>query len=486
VASEKRFITALPNNRFAACKPDAEEHMTPAHLEAFEAKMRQADLPREIIDTFGDYYRQLVNGETGLINDAEIQPVADGEIPPLEALEDYVPAGAQVLPRSVMIVLNGGLGTTMGLTRAKSLMRVKDGLTFLEIIVRQATRNRIRLALMNSFNTDRDTREALARIAPAQAPLMFMQHKYPKVLRDGLAPARWPADPELEWNPPGHGDVFMALWVSGTLDRLLEEGIRYALIRNVDNLGATMEEALLGYLAAENLPFMMEVALKTPSDVKGGHIARHRSGRLILREAAQCPPEQMAAFIDIARYRFFNTNNVWVNLEALRALIRQSGRVRLPIILNPKTLDPRDAQSPPVYQVETAMGAAIGLFEGAVAIRVPRTRFIPVKSTNELLAVRSDCYVFSDRQLLVPNPQRTVEEIQIRLDPAFFGHREMFNARIPAGGEPSLKDCRSLSVTGDVRFEPGVRLVGTVRITNNGRTQAVVPSGSVIEGDMVL
>jgi UTP--glucose-1-phosphate uridylyltransferase len=460
--------------------------MPQAHLEAFETKMRQAGLPREIIDTFGDYYRQLVNGENGLIGDAEIQPVADGEIPALEALEDYVPTGAETLPRAVMIVLNGGLGTTMGLTRAKSLMRVKDGLTFLEIIVRQAAHHRTRLALMNSFNTERDTREALARIAPAQAPLMFMQHKYPKVLRDGLAPARWPADPELEWNPPGHGDVFMALWVSGTLERLLDEGIRYALIRNVDNLGASMDEALLGYLAAENLPFIMEVALKTPSDVKGGHIARHRSGRLILREAAQCPPEQMDAFSDIARYRFFNTNNVWVNLEALRELIRQSGRVRLPIILNPKTLDPRDAQSPPVYQIETAMGAAIGLFEGAGAVRVPRTRFIPVKSTNELLAVRSDGYVFSDRQRLVPNPRRTLPEIQIRLDSTFFGHREKFNARIPPGGEPSLKDCRSLAVTGDVRFEPGVRLVGTVRITNNGRTQAVIPAGSVIEGDLVF
>ena len=460
--------------------------MPEAHLEAFEAKMRQAGLPREIIDTFGDYYRQLVQGESGLISDAEIQPVAEEDIPAFEALADYGPAGVRARPRSVMIVLNGGLGTTMGLTRAKSLMRVKDGLTFLEIIVRQAAGDATRLALMNSFNTDRDTREAIARIGPARAPLMFMQHKYPKVLRDGLVPAEWPPDPELEWSPPGHGDVFMALWVSGTLEHLLDDGVRYALIRNVDNLGATMDEALLGYLAAENLPFMMEVAPKTPSDVKGGHIARHRNGRLILREAAQCPPSEMEAFTDIARYRFFNTNNIWINLEALEELIRRSGRVRLPIILNPKTVDPRDVQSPPVYQIETAMGAAIGLFEGAGAVRVPRTRFIPVKSTNDLLAVRSDCYVFSDGHRLVPNPRRPLPDIQIRLDPAFFGHRDMFNDRIPVGGEPSLKDCRSLSVTGDVRFEPGVRLAGTVRITNNGRAQAVIPSGAVIEGDRVF
>ena len=460
--------------------------MPEAHLKAFEVKMAQADLPREIIETFGDYYRQLVNGETGLISDADIRPLASDEIASLDALDAYTETGNQALPHAVMIVLNGGLGTTMGLTRAKSLMRVKDGLTFLDIIVRQAARNQVRLALMNSFNTHRDTVAALEEIRPATAPLMFLQHKYPKVLRDGFAPAAWPADPELEWNPPGHGDVFMALWVSGTLQRLLDEGIRYALIRNVDNLGAAMNETLLGYFAARRLPFMMEVAPKTPSDVKGGHIARHRNGRLILRESAQCPPAQMAAFSDIARYRFFNTNNVWINLEYLKELIRRAGKVALPMILNPKTLDPRDPKSPPVFQVETAMGAALGLFDGAAAVQVPRARFIPVKSSNELLAVRSDCYEFSPRKRLIANPQRTLGTIKVRLDPPFFAHREQFNARIPVGQEPSLKDCESLTITGDVRFEANVRIVGRVTITNTGAKQAVIGAGTVIEGDLTF
>jgi UTP--glucose-1-phosphate uridylyltransferase len=460
--------------------------MAETHLVDFETKMRQAGLPRPIIETFSEYYLRLVRGETGLISDVDIRPVAADEIAAFDDLEAYAEAGTQALSRTVMVVLNGGLGTTMGLTRAKSLMRVKDGLTFLEIIVRQATRNRVRLALMNSFNTHQDTLAAVDAIGPASAPLMFLQHKYPKVLRAGLAPAAWPADPELEWNPPGHGDVFMALWVSGTLQGLLDEGIRYALIRNVDNLGAAMNENLLGYFAGQRLPFMMEVAPKTPSDVKGGHIAWHRSGRLILRESAQCPPAEMAAFTDIERYRFFNTNNVWVNLEYLKDLIQRTGRVSLPIILNPKTLDPRDPESPPVYQVETAMGAAIGLFDGAAAVQVPRSRFIPVKSSNELLAVRSDCFVFSPRERLIANPQRRLGSIAIRLDPKFFAHREQFNARIPVHGEPSLKDCEALTITGDVRFEPGVRLVGKVHITNTGDDQAVIRAGSVIEGDLVF
>ncbi len=460
--------------------------MPEARLRAFETRMARENLPREIIATFSDYYRQLVEGQTGLIPDDTIRPVAEEEIAAFEELGEYHQAGVQALPRAVMIVLNGGLGTTMGLTRAKSLMRVKDGLTFLEIIMRQATHNQVRLALMNSFNTDEDTRAALERIAPARMPLTFLQHKYPKVLQDSLAPAEWPADPHLEWNPPGHGDVFMALWVSGVLRRLLDEGIRYALIRNVDNLGATMNENLLGYFATRQLPFMMEVAVKTPSDVKGGHIARHRSGRLILRESAQCPAGEMDAFTDIRHYRFFNTNNIWVNIEALKTLIRRRGRVTLPMIRNPKTLDPRDPQSPSVYQIETAMGAAIGLFDGAAAVRVPRARFIPVKSSNELLAVRSDCYLFSPRQRLIPNPERTLDTIQIRLDPHFFAHREDFNARIPVGGEPSLKDCESLTVTGDVRFEPGVRILGRVAISNRGARQAVIPKEAVIAQDLVF
>ena len=458
--------------------------MPEEHLDAFIAKMDAAGLPRAVIDNFCDYYRQLASGETGLIRDADIAPVEPDEIAAFEDLEAYAAAGERAMPRAVMIVLNGGLGTTMGLTRAKSLMRVKDGLTFLEVIVRQATRNGVRLALMNSFSTHDDTLAKLAEIGPQTTPLTFVQHKYPKVRRDTLAPASRPDNPELEWNPPGHGDVYLALAVSGTLQRLLDEGVRYALIRNVYNLGASMNEALLGYFVEKRFPFMMEVARKTPSDVKGGHLARHRDGRLILRESAQCPETELDAFRDIDRYRFFNTNNIWLDLERLQALVSETGAPSLPIILNPKPLDPRDPESPGVYQIETAMGAAIGLFPGATAVRVPRARFVPVKSSNDLLAVRSDAYVFSPRQRLVENPERRRNTLKIRLDPTFFAHREPFNARIPVGGEPSLIDCESLEIVGDVRFEPGVRIVGRVSITNAGPEPAVIRRGTVVEGNL--
>ena len=110
----------------------------------------------------------------------------------------------------------------------------------------------------------------------------------------------------------------------------------------------------------QRLDFMMEVAERTPADMKGGHLARHRNGRLVLREIAQCPPEDLDAFKDIQRFRFFNTNNLWVNLALLQEHIARQKSIHLPMILNPKALDPRDAGSPPVYQVETAHNLLLG------------------------------------------------------------------------------------------------------------------------------
>lgn len=462
----------------------------PAHLREFVAKMAAAGLAPFVIETFARYYRRLATGESGLIGDADILPVERDELPDEAALAPFAPAGRKALSRSVQIVLNGGLGTSMGLRGPKSLLPVRPGLTFLAIILERSRADGSRLALMNSFNTQAETAAALARLAPEPQPLCFLQHRFPKVLQADLRPAVWPADPELEWNPPGHGDVYAALFASGTLDRLLADGVRYALIRNVDNLGAGMKPEILGYFAERDLPFLMEVAEKTPADVKGGHLARRRDdGRLILREAAQCPKAELSAFQDIRRYRFFNTNNIWMRLDVLREAIRKEGGIDLPMIVNPKTLDPRDETSPPVYQIETAMGAAISFFEGAAALRVPRSRFLPVKTCNDLLAVASDCFVLSPERGFVLNPERAAsgrdEVIRIRLDPRYYGKYDRFAERFPAG-PPSLIECDALAVEGDVRFEAGVRIRGAVTIKNRGGRPAVIPAGSLIDGDLEL
>lgn len=458
---------------------------TPAHLPAFQDKMKREGLAPIVIDTFAHYYEKVVTGETGMISDAEIEPVDPAAVPRLENLSEFSERGRAALGRTVRIILNGGLGTSMGLTGPKSLLEVRDGRTFLHILVEQASRFDVTLALMNSFSTDEDTRKALEAMGPDRMPLSFLQHKFPKILQDDLRPAEWPENPELEWNPPGHGDIYTALETSGMLDRLLDRGVTYAFISNSDNLGARLDLSLLGHFADGGYPFLMEVAERTPADVKGGHLARYPDGRLVLRESAQCPEDELDAFRDIDRYHFFNTNNLWVNLGYLKELIREKGAVRLPMIVNPKTLDPRDETSPPVFQVETAMGAAVSLFEGATAVRVPRARFFPVKKCNDLLAVRSDHFIYGKETGFALNPDRAGDRLDISLDGRFYKKVDQFDARFPEG-VPSLVDCEALTVTGDVRFGRDVRVTGRAEVVNPADEQRVVPDRTVISGKTTL
>ena len=202
-----------------------------------------------------------------------------------------------------------------------------------------------------------------------------------------------PADREKEWCPPGHGDIYTALVTSNMLELLLSEGYEYAFVSNSDNLGAELDLQILGYFAANRVPFLMEVADRTPADRKGGHLAQRPDGQLILRESAQCPPDEEAEFQDIKRYRYFNTNNLWINLRSLEHRLEEhQGVMPLPLIRNEKPVDPPNPETPRVYQLETAMGAAIAVFEGAQAMRVPRSRFAPVKKNSDLLVIMSDAY----------------------------------------------------------------------------------------------
>ena len=129
------------------------------------------------------------------------------------------------------------------------------------------------------------------------------------------------------------------------------------------------------------------------------------------------------------------------------------------MIRNRKTIDPRDLESAPEYQLMTAMGAAIAVFDTADAIRVPRTRFTPVKNTNDLLAVQSDRYLLNDKFQVVPNPKRKTDSIRIDLDPGYYCFIDRFENHFPFGA-PSLVDCESLKIEGDVRFGSQVTLKG--------------------------
>ena len=130
------------------------------------------------------------------------------------------------------------------------------------------------------------------------------------------------------------------------------------------------------------------------------------------------------------------------------------------------------------------MGAAVSLFDGAAAVCVPRDRFFPVKKCNDLLAVRSDRFVFSDKGKLVLNTDNRTDDIKIDLDSDYYKLIDDFNERFPDGA-PSLLACESLQVKGDVRFEGDVVLKGRVRIENAGASQAAV-ANTTMEGDVVL
>jgi UTP--glucose-1-phosphate uridylyltransferase len=221
----------------------------------------------------------------------------------------------------------------------------------------------------------------------------------------------------------------------------------------------------------------MEVFEGTEADRKGGHIARRRDGSgLVLREIAQTPDEDVDAFQDTDRHRFFNTNTLWVDLEALRGLLdERDGVLGLPMIVNRKTVDPSDSSSPAVLQLETAMGAAIGVFDGAAALHVPRARFAPVKTTNNLLVVRSDAYELADDWTVQLAPGRDTIPI-VELSDEFKLLRD-FEDRFPAG-PPSLIEAERLEVEGDVRFGRDVKVRGRVHIDG----PAEIPDGAVLEG----
>ena len=340
------------------------------------------------------------------------------------------------------------------------------------------------MVLMNSFSTQADSLAALQQYPELQGdiPLDFLQHKVPKVVQSDLSPAIWPADPELEWWPPGHGDIYTALVTSGMLESMLTAGYEYVFVSNADNLGAVIDTAILGYFARNSLPFMMEVADRTEADRKGGHLAKRPNGQLILRESAQCPEEDTYTFQDVSRHRYFNTNNLWINLSALRQrLARDNNVLELSMIRNSKTVDPTDSSSTPVFQLETAMGAAIAVFEKAGAVRVPRSRFAPVKTTSDLLSIRSDDYVLNEKFVVVPAEDRRVGPAIVSLDSNWFRFIGDLESRFPHGA-PSLIDCKKFTVSGEFWFGKNITLQGDVKMVNKTAQQVCVEDGAIISG----
>ena len=444
--------------------------------------MVAAGLDEVAIETFAHYYRLLEHGETGMIPEAAIEPVDMEALRDVEVSDDEA---ARALRTTAVIKLNGGLGTSMGMDRAKSLLCVRRGLSFLDIIARQVLHLRekydapLPLIFMNSFRTSEDTMAALARYEdlPTEGlPLEFLQNREPKLLAKDLSPVAWPKDPDLEWCPPGHGDLYTALRGTGLLDRLLEAGYERVFASNSDNLGAVPDPRVAGWFATSGAPFAIEAVRRTPSDRKGGHFARRRSdGRLVLRETAQTLPEDKEALADLDRHRFSSTNNLWFDIAAMKqALDVRGGILGLPLIRNEKTVDPGDDTTPKVIQIETAMGAAIEVFEDSRLIEVGRDRFVPVKTTNDLLVLRSDVYEIRPDFVL----DLVAADVPfVDLDADFYKLVGEFDKRFPEGA-PSMRKALSLTVDGDWTFGRDVEVVGDVELEATSAQR--IPPGAVL------
>lgn len=463
--------------------------MTTDSFAEFEQKMIAAGIARAGIDAFRSSYRSLVDGQTGLIRESEIQPVT--ALPGFEEIQGE--RDQSLLSKAVIVKLNGGLGTSMGLEGPKSLLPIKRDLTFLDLIARQVLYLRqrhgtaLRFLLMNSFSTTESTLEHLKAYPELGDPrgLELMQGIVPKVDAKTLKPIAWPANPQLEWCPPGHGDLYPSLLGSGWLERLLNEGILYMFVSNSDNLGATLDLALLTYFAESGHTFLMEVAQRTEADRKGGHLASGAGGKLLLRESAQCPPEDMHAFQDVQRHQFFNTNNLWIRLDELKRVLDQHGGVvPLALIKNAKTVDPRDKTSPPVFQLETAMGAAISSFHNAGAVRVPRDRFAPVKTTSDLLVIRSDAYQVTDDWRVELDPACGGNAPIVELDSEQYKLMEQLDQKFTS--IPSLRECRKLTVNGPVLFSEPCSFAGTVHVVNSTSATKTLPSGTYSDQEIAL
>jgi len=461
------------------------------NIRLFKNKMKRAGIHELVIDSFLYYYSQLIHGERGYLPEQEILPIKPGTLIEYATLRPFSKQGKKALKQTAVIKLNGGLGTTMGLQGPKGILPAKQNLNFIAITIRQivALNNqlniKIPLLLMNSFNTETETQKILKKYPEIKTaiPATFMQNKYLKILQKNFQPVSWPRNPAYEWNPPGHGDLYLSLFTSGILKKLLDAGIRYAFISNIDNLGATLDSSLLGYFASNTIPFMMEAIERTPMDKKGGHIAfRKKDRQLILREMAQTPEQESHLFQDITRHGFFNSNNLWLNLKELYKIIEHTHRLDLPLIVNKKNLIPKNKKTAPVFQLETAMGSAISLFPGSAAVVVPKKRFIPVKKCADLLAVWSDCYQLSETSEILQNPQRTLPPIVINLDEKFYGTYAKLKKRFPA--VPSLVQCKSLTIEGDVLFGKDVTIKGDVSIRNRSGKQVFIEAGARIEGDL--
>ncbi|RWQ93011.1 putative UTP-glucose-1-phosphate uridylyltransferase Ugp1 [Paecilomyces variotii] len=460
-------------NALAETVPDPQEK------KRFEAEM----------DNFFALYRRFLNDKAkgNVVNWDRIAPPQPNQVVDYNELGNS--ASVEFLNKLAVIKLNGGLGTSMGCVGPKSVIEVREGMSFLDLSVRQIEHlNRtynvnVPFVLMNSFNTDQDTQSIIKKYEGHNVDIItFNQSRYPRVLKDSLLPAPKSFNSPLQdWYPPGHGDVFESLYNSGTLDKLLERGVEIIFLSNADNLGAVVDLRILQHMVDSKSDYIMELTDKTKADVKGGTIIDY-DGKVRLLEIAQVPKEHVNEFKSIKKFKYFNTNNIWLNLRAIKRVVEEN-ELEMEIIANEKSIpaDKKGEADISIYQLETAVGAAIRHFKNAHGVNVPRRRFLPVKTCSDLLLVKSDLYRLEHGQLVMdPNRFGGVPVIKLGSD---FKKVSDFQKRIPS--IPRIVELDHLTITGAVNLGRNVTLKGTVIIVATEGSTIDIPPGSVLENCVV-
>ncbi|EPI56954.1 UTP--glucose-1-phosphate uridylyltransferase [Gardnerella vaginalis] len=460
-------------------------------FELSAAKMREQGMSEIAINQFAHLYDSWINDKSGeFIRENTVEPIKS--VPNFHEIYETIDHDKAVnaFAKTAFIKLNGGLGTSMGLSCAKSLLPVRRHkarqMRFIDIIIGQVLTARQRLGVdlplifMNSFRTSKDTLQVLKRnrkFSQENIPVEIIQHQEPKLLEETCEPVSYPEDPELEWCPPGHGDIFSTICESGLLNVLKKNGIEYLFISNSDNLGARPSRTLAQHFENTGASIMIEVAKRTQADRKGGHIVRDlETGRMMLREMTQVHPEDRRSAQSIKKHPYFNTNNIWVRVDALQKKLEEyNGVLPLPVICNRKTIDPTNEKSEKVIQLETAMGAAISLFNDAICVEVDRMRFLPVKTTNDLFIMRSDrfhltdSYEMEDGNYIFPD---------IDLDPRYYRNINDFNERFPYS-VPALAAAKSVTIRGDWTFGNQVSMFSDAVLEDTGEP-SYVPNGEFV------
>ncbi len=457
------------------------------NLRFFKEKMQQAGVDSAAQQFFSQAYLSLnKNEEQGYISESRIESIE--ELPCMQSIKS-IPVNKALLNELVVIKLNGGLGTSMGLDKPKSFLRIKEDKSFLDLALEQIIKQRktygvdVQFLLLNSFNSSeitldylRENKQAeLAELGVSAEDLELLQNQVPRIDKATGLPAEYPQNPKLEWNPPGHGDIYTKLYTSGKLASLIKQGKRYAFISNMDNLGAIFDPSILSYIKEQQLAFVMEVCERSQADKKGGHLARNKeTQQLVLRERAQCLPQDLADFEDIKKYQYFNTNNLWVNLQVLHDLLEEhQGVLPLNLIQNEKQLDSANNDSPKVLQLETAMGSALSCYtaQQASLLKVGRERFMPVKTVNDWWLVRSDAYTLNAEFILNLTTKNKAPLVDLG------DHYRYLNEVNRLGSIPSLREATQFSLKDKFIFEEGVIIKGDVSFINRGSQPAFIGAG---------